>query len=51
MKLALIVALLASSLGGCVYVPYDDHYHGYRYDHRYSHDDGYRYRYYHDDRY
>jgi hypothetical protein len=43
MKLLMIIALLVSSLGGCVYVPYDDHYHGgYRYDHRY--DDGY-YRY------
>ena len=51
MKLAMIVALLLTSLlGGCVVVPYDGHgdgYHQYRYwgDHEYyRHNDGY-YRY------
>ncbi|HEV8500240.1 MAG TPA: hypothetical protein VGR63_01590 [Casimicrobiaceae bacterium] len=43
-KLLMLGALLVSSLGGCVYVPYDDHYHGYHYGHHYYHDDGY----YHD---
>ncbi len=46
MTLAMILALRASSLGGCVYVPYDDHYPGNRYDHRYYHNDGYYRGYY-----
>lgn len=49
MKVIAIIALLASSLGGCVYVPYDgydNHYYGYH-GHRYYHDDGY-YNRYHD---
>jgi hypothetical protein len=53
LKLIAIVALLASSLGGCVYVPYDHdgygyrHYYGYHDGHRYYRGDGY-YNRYHD---
>jgi len=54
LKLIAIVALLASSLGGCVYVPYDHYgygynrpYYGYQDGHRYYRGDGY-YNRYHD---
>ena len=42
LKLIAIVALLASSLGGCVYVPYDNYGYGYNRPY-YGYHDGHRY--------